>query len=74
MTNELDKFMNDLISGHNGLDKSNMTIISDNAKMPTTLSTKRLAPKRSRSMPIDRWDVPSMYEYKLITTRPISPK
>ena len=73
MTNELDKFMSELMTSCSG-SPSNTTIISDNAKMPTTRSTKRLAPKRSRSMPIDRWDVLSGSEYNLITRRPISPK
>jgi hypothetical protein len=61
MTCALDSFMNNLISHSKGC-SSNMTIISDNARVMQRACRQRAAPKRSRSLPIDRWEVSSGQE------------
>jgi hypothetical protein len=61
MTCALDSFMNNLISHSKGC-SSNMTIISDNARVMQGACRQRAAPKRSRSLPIDRWEVSSRRE------------
>jgi hypothetical protein len=60
MTYPLNSFMHQLITTREGF-SSDMTIISDNAKLFTPTRKNRKSPKRSHSMPlVNRWGCSSL--------------